>query len=283
MFCKCRRTTLGATQQQLQEEPIMQSPSHHTLKALDPKIWLVRGGAVAATVALLALSAPLIWAAVSAGAGLLSLAAMAAAGFASFQLMPLGLQKLENRVLALRKNEARANPIEQLQNDCLRREERLQSFRRALVSIGGKIESMRQMLEERRHSDSGHVLDRQQRGLDRMVHFYQGNLRRLDEAHQALDAFRHQVKQKGFEWEFAQAGRDVMAALNPSEVEDLMQDLLTDEALRSVQDHFNSVFAELDVEMRSFDAPTREILAEAHLDPLGQLELPQMKHHRSAV
>lgn len=261
----------------------MHSNVSQLLTKKDINIWLVRGAAVVATTVLLALSAPLVWAAVSAGAGILALASMAAAGVTAFQLLPLGMQKLENRVLALRKKEARSNPIEQLQNDCLRREERLQSFRRALVSIGGKIESMRQMIEERRHKDPGHVLDRQQRGLDRMVHFYQGNLSRLDEAHKALDAFRHQVKQKSFEWEFAQAGRDVMAALNPSEVEDLMQGLLTDEALRSVQDHFNSVFAELDVEMRSFDAPTRDILAGSHLDPLGQLELPHVQHIRSAA
>lgn len=260
----------------------MQSPGHHTGAGPDFKIWMVRGGAVAATIALLALSAPLVWAAVAAGAGMLALAAMAAIGVAAFQLLPLGMQQLENRVLALRKKEARTNPIEQLENDCLRREERLQSFRRALVSIGGKIESMREMIEERRHKDPGHVLDRQQRGLDRMVHFYQVNLRRLEEAHKALDAFRHQVKQKSFEWEFAEAGRHVMAALNPSEMEDLVQGLLTDEALRSVQDHFNSVFAELDVEMRSFDAPTREILAGSHLDPLGRLELPHAQHVGSA-
>lgn len=244
----------------------------------DTTIWFVRGAALVATIALLGISAPLVWAAVSAGAGLAALGAMLAVGTAVFHGLPLGLQKLENRILLARKMEARANPIEQLQNDCLRREERLQSFRRALVTIGGKIESMRQMIDERRHLDPGHVLDRQQHALDRMVRFYQGNLLRLDEAHKALEAFRHQVKQKIFEWEFAQAGEVVMAALNPSEVEDLMQGLLSDEALRSVQDHFNAVFAQLDVELRSIDAPTREILSETRLDPIGELALSQVLH-----
>jgi hypothetical protein len=259
----------------------MRSIVSQPLKKDDINIWFVRGAAVAATIALLAISAPLVWAAVSAGAGLMALAGMLAVGTAVFHAMPLGMQKLENRILLARKAEARANPIEQLQNDCLRREERLQSFRRALVTIGGKIESMRQMIEDRRHLDPGHVLNRQQHALERMVRFYQGNLQRLDEANKALEAFRHQVQQKIFEWEFAQAGRSVMAAMNPSEVEDLMQGLLTDEALRSVQDHFNAVFAQLDVEMRSIDAPTREILAEAHLDSMGELALPQFDHARS--
>ena len=101
--------------------------------------------------------------------------------------------------------------------------------------------------------------------------FHACNLRRLDEAQSALEAFRHKVKQKVFEWEFAQAGQAVIAALNPSELEDLMHDLLTDEALRGVQDRFNAVFAELDVEMRAIDAPTRGLLADAGLEQLDAL------------
>jgi hypothetical protein len=238
------------------------------------RVSVVRIAAVAGTVGLLAVSAPIIWTAVSAGIGLAALAAMALGGAAIFQLLPYALQRLENRILRLRKAEAQANPIEQLQNDCLRREQRLQSFRRALVTIGGQIESMTEMVEERRHLDPGMCWIGSS-ALQRMSHFYACNLRRLDEA-QSARAFRHKVKQKVFEWEFAQAGQAVIAALNPSELEDLMQDLLTDEALRGVQDRFNAVFAELDVEMRAIDAPTRGLLADAGLEQLDALVLPRV-------
>jgi hypothetical protein len=241
------------------------------------KVWAVRAAATAATVALLAISTPLIWAEVSGGLGLVALAAMAAVGTVLLQAIPLGLQRLENRLLRLRKAEAQANPLEQLQNDCLRREERLQSFRRALVTIGGQIESLSQMVAERRLVDPAQVLERQTRALARMAHFYEVNLGRLQEAHAALDAFRHQVKQKMFEWEFAQAGQVVMAALNPSEMNDLVHDLLTDEALRSVQLRFNTVFAELDVEMRSMDSPARTMVDRDHLGRLEALDLPSPK------
>jgi hypothetical protein len=240
------------------------------------QVWLVRSVAVLAVVALLAISAPLLWAAVSAGAGVAALAGIAAAGFVFLQWVPLGLQKLENKILALRKAEARQNPIEQLQNDCFKREERLQSFRRALVTIGGQIESMGQMVDERRHIDPEHILDRQDRALNRMKHFYNANIRRLEEAQIALEAFRHQVKQKMFEWEFAQAGKVVMAALNPRELEDLMQDLLTDEALREVQSRFNNVFAELDIEMRAMSSPTHDFLARNDLEQMEALTLPEL-------
>lgn len=235
--------------------------------------WWLRALAVVAVLGTLAVSAPLIAVAVTAGAGLLTLAGMAVVGFVALQALPLGLQKLENRLLLARKQEARENPIEQLQNDCLRRAERLQTFRQALVTIGGQIESMRDMVKERKDKAPHHVLDKQERAIARMDHFYQANIARLQEAHQALDAFRTQVTQKAFEWEFAQAGQVVMAALNPSEMQDLMQDLLSDEALRSVQNRFNLVFSELDVDMRSINAPTRDYLASTAPDPLDELSV----------
>jgi hypothetical protein len=103
----------------------------------------------------------------------------------------------------------------------------------------------------------------------------------LDEAHHALEDFRSQVKQKVFEWEFAKAGQDVMAALNPSEMQDLVQDLLSDEALRAVQNRFNMVFAELDVDLRSINAPTRNYLADTALDPMEALSVMHQKPARS--
>ena len=260
----------------------MKDTAVNSIGGLPPmRVWLVRGAAVFSVVALLALSAPLLWAAVSAGAGIMALVVMAAVGFTCLQLVPLGLQKLENRLLALRKAEARQNPIEQLQNECFKREERLQSFRRALVTIGGQIETMGQMVEERRHHDPAHILDRQERALKSMSRFYDANIRRLEEAQIALEAFKHQIKQKMFEWEFAQAGKVVMAALNPRELEDLMQDLLTDEALREVQSRFNSVFAELDVEMRSMGSPTHDFLQRSDLEKMDALTLPESAERKA--
>ena len=72
------------------------------LKGLDNKqrVWAVRALAVAVVIGLLAISTPLIWAAVSAGTGLAALLAMAAMGAAASYAMPLAMQKLENRLLA---------------------------------------------------------------------------------------------------------------------------------------------------------------------------------------
>ena len=235
--------------------------------------WGLRAGGVAVSVGLLAVSAPIIWAALAAGVGLAGLLALGLVGTLVFQALPWALQRLENGLLQLRKAEARANPIEQLQNEVLRRAERLGAFRQALVRVGTQIESIAQMVQERSQRDPGHALERQERALRRLKQFHELNLARLMQAQAALDDFRHKVEQKQSEWEIALAIDETSKALDPNATEQLLQDLLTDTALRTVQDRFNAVFCELDVQMRSLDAPTRELFAGQGMERMDALNL----------
>jgi len=253
----------------------MRATSNYGTATNAQKAWLVRGAAVVVTVGLLTALAPLVWAAVSAAAGIALLAGMTAAGVAVFQAIPLAMQKLENRVLHARKSEARTNPIEQLQNEVLRRAERLQSFQRALVIVGGQIESISQLLTDRRHRDPTHILDRQERALHRLQQFQSANLGRLGQAQAALEEFRFTVERKESEWGIALAIGAANEMLDPYATENLMQDLLTDTALRSVQERFNCVFAELDVQMSSLDGPARKFLDDHNVKGMGALRLPE--------
>ena len=238
------------------------------------KIWAIRVMGGVGALALLTFAAPFIWTAVAAGLGLTALAAMGAVGVAVFQAIPLGMQKLENHLLQLRKAEARRNPIEQLQNELLRRGSKLRAFHSALVTVGSQIESISQMLEDRKHKDPAHVLHRQERALQRLQQFHAINLQRLRVAQVALDEFRFTIERKESEWRIAMAIGEATDMLDPNATENLMQDLLTDTALRSVQERFNAVFAELDVQMTSADAPTHDMLDNEGLKRMGALEFP---------
>lgn len=259
----------------------MRTSTGQEISGKTQQVWTVRGLAVLATLALLALSAPLVWAAVSAGAGLFVLTGMAAVGFAAFQTLPMGMQKMENRLLQMRKAEARQNPVEQLQNEMLRRAHRLKSFRNALVTVGGQIESIEQMMAERSHIDPGHILERQQRALDRLKQFHGLNLNRLVQAQAALEEFRLTVQRKESEWNIATAMDKATKVMDPNAADNLMQDLLTDTALRTVQDRFNAVFAELDVQMCSTDSPTHNLLDVSNRGHMDALDLPQYTVSRS--
>lgn len=252
----------------------MQTRAGYTEAGQGHRAWRVRAIAVVATIVLLSVSAPLVWAAVSAAAGIAALAGMAAVGFALMQALPLVMQKLENRILRERKAEAYANPIEQLQNEVLRRADRLQSFRQALVTVGGQIESISELMLHCQHRDPNHILERQERALHRLQQFHSLNLGRLAQAQAALEEFRATVERKEREWRIALAIGEASELLDPNAASNLMQDLLTDSALRSVQERFNSVFAELDVQMSSLDGPARKLLDDRSLEGMGALHLP---------
>lgn len=240
-----------------------------------PKLTWLRALIAAAGALALALLAPLVWLAASGGAGLLVLGGLLALGFAAVQTLPLLGQRLENSLLSARKAEARRSPIEQLQNEVLRRAERLRAFRMALVTVGGQVESIRQMIENSQSKFSGPVLARQERALEKLQQFHHINVARLNQAQAALQEFKNTVEQKQSEWQIALAIDDANRALDPNAADHLIQDLLADTALRTVQDRFNNVFAELDVQMSSMDGPTRSLLDDQCRDPLGALHLPQ--------
>jgi hypothetical protein len=234
--------------------------------------WL-RGLGVIGAVLALAVFAPVVWLAAAGGAGLLALGILLALAFAAIQALPLAGQKLENRLLAARRAEARRNPIEQLQGELLRRADRLKVFRRALVTVGGQIESIEQMIAARQDRDPALVREQQQRALRRLQQFQEINLRRLNNAEQALGEFRSTIERKDSEWRIALAIEEATAALDPDAAEGLLQDLLADAALRSVQERFNAVFAELDVQMCSVDAPTRQLLDDTGWQRMEALDL----------
>jgi hypothetical protein len=106
-----------------------------------------------------------------------------------------------------------------------------------------------------------------------MGFFYEVHIGRLKEANEALIAFQEMVRHKEFEWRFASLAGDIMRALNPREAEELLQNILTDEALMEVQQRFNAVYAELDIGMRAPDSPAKAHLSQGVLDPLGDLQI----------
>jgi glycine cleavage system regulatory protein len=137
------------------------------------------------------------------------------------------------------------------------------------------------MIEEGQEKFSGPVLARQARALERLKDFHSLNIARLNQAQSALQDFKNTVQQKQAEWQIALAIDDATRALDPNAAETLIQDLLADTALRTVQDRFNNVFAELDVQLNSMDAPTRDFLDRGSRTRMEALTLPTQVVSRS--
>lgn len=198
--------------------------------------------------AVLALLAPVIWAAVSAGVGLIALGVIGAVGLGALQFLPYLGQKLENTVLAMRKSEARINPIEQLQNFLMQKAKQVAEFRAAVTSIGGQIKSLESMVTQRKKDRPDYDASAQERSIQAMKDAHRALMIKYSNAEDALKKLQLAIQDKEFEWKFSQAGQAAMKSLNATSGKELMEAMLADEAFSSVTENFNKVFAELEME-----------------------------------
>ena len=213
-----------------------------------------RVGAVVATVGIMALVAPIIWAAASAGIGLIALGVIGLVGFAVLQALPYFGQKIENTVLKLRKAEARGNPIEQLQNFMRQKAQQVADFKAAVATIGGQIKNLQAMVDQRKKERPGYDASAQEKSIAAMQDAYNALKQKYINAENALVQLREVIQDKEFEWKFSQAGQQAMQNLNATSGKELMEAMLADEAFSSVTENFNKVFADLEVEAQHLTA-----------------------------
>ena len=217
---------------------------------IDMNKTVFRVGFVAVAIVVMALLAPVIWAAASAGIGLIALGLIGAVGMGALQLLPYLGQKLENAVLKLRKAEARANPIEQLQNFLRQKAQQVADFKVAVTSIGGQIKSLQSMIDQRKRERPNYDASAQEKTIKSMQDVYTMQVQKYKNAEKALEDLKLVIQDKEFEWKFSQAGQAAMASLNATSGKELMEAMLADEAFSSVTENFNKVFAELEMEAK---------------------------------
>jgi hypothetical protein len=225
------------------------------------QVWPVRVGAAVFGLIVLAALAPVIWSAVSGGLGLLALALTGAVGVAAFQALPLLGQQLENRLLAARKAEARANPIEQLQNFLLQKRQGVASFKQAVVRIGAQIKGMSDMIEERKRQKPGYDATRQESAVKAMKEAHVLLVVKYRNAEVALVQLNEVVEDKQFEWKFGQAGQAALQNLNATSGQELLDQMLAGEAFDSVRENFNHVFSELEMEAEKLSSKKEMVFA----------------------
>ena len=213
-----------------------------------------RAGVVVAAVALLAIVAPVIWAAASAGVGLIALGVIGIVGFGIIQALPYFAQKIENTVLKLRKNEARANPIEQLQNFLRQKAQQVADFKAAVATIGGQIKNLQAMVDQRKKERPNYDASAQEKSIAAMQDAYNALKQKYVNAENALSELKLVIQDKEFEWKFSQAGQQAMQNLNATSGKELMEAMLADEAFSSVTENFNKVFADLEMEAQHLTA-----------------------------
>ena len=243
------------------------------LPALGSVPWL-RFGVGAVVLLMLYVLYQIVWMAVSAALGLATLGGICIVAIAIFQALPLLAQKWENRLLAMRKREARKSPIEQLQNYLLSKTRQVEAFKQAVSIIGSQIKGLSDMVEERRKT--GRDVSKQERSLVQMNTAHQALLRKYQAAAQALVQLRETIEDKKFEFAFAKQGQAAMATLNATSGQEVLDAMLADEAFAAVRDNFNQVFSDLETEAALLNATKQIEYGGVTIDVSSMPQIPQL-------
>lgn len=212
------------------------------------KSWIVRGVMAVAAIGVLAFVLPLIYFAFLSALGLVGIAITAALGFGFIQALPMLGQKWENKLLGLRKAEARTNPIEQIQNNVIRKAQQLKAFKDGMEVIGGQIGSLETSLKEQQRKDPGDDFTEQWNAVNKMKSYYDTKKQSYAQAYTALEEYKKAVERAKFKFGFGNAAAGIAQAMNSTDAEALVQNMLSDEAFKAVDIRFNSAFAALDMD-----------------------------------
>jgi hypothetical protein len=154
----------------------------------------------------------------------------------------------QNEQLARLKAEARKNPIEQAENEYLRRSRQYEAFKRAMEVIGGKIGAFKSRLFQTKRDKPNYDLAPETAALEKMELFYQNRKDRLEVAVVKLGQFKDKIDEARTKWEFQLAANDAIRAMNATDQEARINEILTSVSFDTVQQEFDSVFAKLDID-----------------------------------
>ncbi len=229
----------------------LQNPanSSKTLRLFEQnKPILVRSAVIGGAILTLGSITPFLWGALSSVSIIGAIGALGVVYIGVIRSLPLLGQKWENALLKNRKIEARENPMEQLHNRYIERKRKLDQTKNALALIGKNVTSMERRLDDRRQVDADHDLTKSKKQLAAARAFYDVNITRYQEAKGKLEEFRTAIDRWGFEYQFALDGRDVMTGLAGVHGDDPEQEVLTEEAVRSIESQYDQVFATMELD-----------------------------------
>lgn len=243
---------------------------------------------VVGSIVALALIAPIVWAAVSAGVGLAVLAVLLVGAGVAWRWIPNLFLRVENRVresnqremnrhLSALKAEARKNPIEQLQNYLQLKGRQLSSYESFVAQVGTQVRSIGDMLAARKREKPGRDYSKKDEAFAAMQKAYRFHLDKAEAGRKALAALKEAVEDAQFDYQFGQVGQAAMRHMQALEGQDLLNEMLAAESFASVRDNFNQVFSEIEVQIGSINSAKQLDFGEGVTLDVSSIHIPTAK------
>lgn len=232
---------------------------------LEKQITAKRVILTAITIVGLAILAPTIFLAVKAGFGIIVAGGLGLGGFFAWKRIPLWVQKNENYIteeiqkemnehLKRMKQEARKNPIEQLQNYLTLKAQQLKAYKVFVSQVGTQVKNTSDMLEERKKQKPDKDYSKKDLAIKAMDKAYKFHLNKANEGEKAIAELKEAIEDANFDWKFSQAGQLAMQKMQDLEGQDLLNEILASESFDEVRTNFNQVFSEIEVQIGTINS-----------------------------
>lgn len=256
-------------------------------KQITSKRVVVGGLAIAG----LAIVLPVAIMAIQAGMAIVAAGALAMGGFLAWKRIPLWVQKNENSIkeanqielnrhLASIKSEARANPIEQLQNYLIQKREQLTSFKSAVGQIGAQVKSLGDMLSERKSKKPDGDYSKKDAALHAMSDAYESLKKKSEAGEAAIRQLGEVIEEKKFDWKFAQAGQNAMQHMRAMSGQEILDEMLAGEAFDSIRENFNRVFSDIELEIGNLNNQSQLSFEEGMSIDVSAIHIPEVQSVR---
>lgn len=246
----------------MNEEQIKQQFLQETQSALSNKKWL----AVGAGILILGLFSTIAVSAFMAGLALAGLAAvgttLAVASIYTYTRFPLWIQKIQNDVIESKhremlshianlKNNARLNPIEQMEATYNDKRARVDILRKEVINLNSATSTMARKINEAKKNKPNSNLSEQEAQVSKMRGYVALRESQISEAEQALLLFKDNIDEAKVKWELKVIANNAIAQMNASDKNIVMNELLTETAFDEVDKSLDMLFAKIDSETNS--------------------------------
>lgn len=156
-------------------------------------------------------------------------------------------QVLDNRILGLRKKEARDNPIEQMQNELIASQQIFDKKKIALTEFASEIRNMKDDLKQSKEEFPDEDWSADESTIDETEHRYQDEQTRLGEIEESLRKSTGLIKVMERRLHMAKSLGKVNAPDRTSK-EEIESQIFLREAVNSIRSQLNSVMSATQVE-----------------------------------
>lgn len=253
----------------MNDEQVKQKFIEETQSQLANKKWL----AIGAGIVLLAVFSSIAVAALTAGLALTALAGiglgLTVSSIYVYKRFPLWVQQMENNVIEARQKEmlnhlesmkktAKLNPIEQMEATYMMKKRKLSEFSNAVVALKASVDKQQRKLKEIKKEKPHFDMSEEEAQTKKMESYVVLKETQLRKAAATLADFKDNIDQIKVKWEFQLEANEAIKAMNTSDKESMMAELLTDTAFEQVHTSFDKIFAQMELEMNDINIRLNE-------------------------